>query len=199
IAVDRDDTDAPDRSRPDPVRAHKIRRTSGAIDREDALSAEETVAAIGAGRAIADEEADAGADILAAGDMGIGNTTPAAVLVATLAGLEPVVAVGRGTGVDDAGWMRKTAAVRDAMFRARPYVGDPVGLLRTVGGADFAAMAGFLAQAAVRRTPVILDGLIVTAAAMVAERLAPGSSEWWVAGHESAEPAHAIALEKLDK
>src|SRR5699024_4736990 len=75
----------------------------------------------------------------------------------------------------------------------------PVGLLRTVGGADFAAMAGFLAQAAVRRTPVILDGLIVTAAAMVAERLAPGSSEWWVAGHESAEPAHAIALEQLDK
>src|SRR5699024_3911473 len=106
IAVDRDDPDAPDRSRPDPVRAHKIRRSSGAIDREDALSAEETVAAIGAGRAIADEEADAGADILAAGDMGIGNTTPAAVLVATLAGLEPVVAVGRGTGVDDAGWMR---------------------------------------------------------------------------------------------
>lgn len=194
IAVDRDDADQPPA---DPVRAHKIRRSSGAIDREDALSAEHTVAAIAAGRAIADEEVDAGADILVAGDMGIGNTTPATVLVATLCGLEPVVAVGRGTGVDDAGWMRKTAAVRDAMFRARPYLGDPVGLLRTVGGGDFAAMAGFLAQAAVRRTPVILDGLIATAAGMVAAHLAPGCDQWWVAGHTSAEPSHAAALDKL--
>src|SRR5699024_6258443 len=169
----------------------------GRIDREDALTAEETVAAVAAGRAVADEEVDSGADLLIAGDMGIGNTTPATAIVAVLTGMEPVVAVGRGTGIDDEAWMRKTAAVRDAMFRARHYVGDPLALLRTAGGADLAAMAGFLAQAAVRRTPVILDGLISTAAALTAVQLAPGCADWWVAGHRSAEPAHTAALERL--
>ncbi len=193
LAVDCDDT----AGIPDAVRAHKVRRSSGLIDREDALTAEQTLAAVGAGRAIADEEVDAGADLLIAGDMGIGNTTPATALIATLTGLEPVVAVGRGTGIDDAAWMRKTAAVRDAMFRARRFVGDPLALLRTAGGADIAAMAGFLAQAAVRRTPVILDGLISTSAALVAAQLAPGAADWWVAGHRSAEPAHTAALERL--
>lgn len=179
------------------VSAYKIRRASGSIDREDALTDEQTQQALSAGRAIADDEIDSGADLLIAGDMGIGNTTPATVLIATLAGLEPVAAVGRGTGIDDAGWIRKTAAIRDAMWRARPHVRDTPALLRTVGGADLAAMAGFLAQASLRRTPVILDGLVVTAAAMVAEELAPGARQWWIAGHRSTEPAHSIALDRL--
>lgn len=179
------------------VSAFKIRRSSGSIDREDALTHDETVRAIEAGRTLADREVDEGADLLVAGDMGIGNTTPATVLIATLTSTEPVAAVGRGTGVDDAGWMRKVTAIRDAMRRARPHVRNPVALLRVAGGADFAAMAGFLAQAAVRRTPVILDGVVVTAAAMVAEELAPGAARWWVAGHRSAEPAHDIALRHL--
>lgn len=175
----------------------KIRRSSGRIDIEDALTHEETVRAVEVGRELADREVDEGADLLIAGDMGIGNTTPATVLVATLTSTEPVAAVGRGTGIDDAGWMRKVTAIRDAMRRARPYAKDPVALLRTAGGADFAAMAGFLAQAAVRRTPVVLDGVVVTAAAMVAEELAAGARRWWVAGHRSAEPAHTVALRHL--
>lgn len=177
--------------------AHKVRRSSGAIDREDALTAAEVAAALAAGRAVADEEIDAGADLLIAGDMGIGNTTPATALIATLTGVEPVRAVGRGTGVDDRGWMRKTAAVRDAMWRARPVARDGIELLRVAGGADIAAMTGFLAQAAARRTPVLLDGVIVTAAALVAEDLAAGASAWWVAAHRSPEPAHREALTKL--
>lgn len=179
------------------VSAYKIRRSSGAIDREDALTEAELYAALAAGRAIADEEIDGGADLLIAGDMGIGNTTPATVLIASLTDTEPVVAVGRGTGVDDAGWMRKASAVRDAMWRARPHRQDPFALLRVAGGADFAATAGFLAQAAARRTPVVLDGVVVTAAALIAEMLAPGAKRWWVAGHRSTEPAHAPALAKL--
>ncbi|MEU7768719.1 nicotinate-nucleotide--dimethylbenzimidazole phosphoribosyltransferase [Nocardia sp. NPDC049190] len=179
------------------VSQHKVRRSSGAIDRADALTDEEVQAALAAGRAIADEEIDAGADLLIVGDMGIGNTTPATVLVATLTDTEPVAAVGRGTGVDDAGWARKVAAIRDAMRRARPVVKDPVELLRVAAGADFAAMAAFLAQAATRRTPVILDGVVVTAAAMVAEDLAAGASAWWLAGHRSTEPAHSLALKHL--
>ncbi|MEV0948332.1 nicotinate-nucleotide--dimethylbenzimidazole phosphoribosyltransferase [Rhodococcus sp. NPDC049939] len=176
----------------------KIRRSSGSIDREDALTHEETLRAIDAGRAIADAEIDSGADLLIAGEMGIGNTTPATVLIATLTDTEPVAAVGRGTGVDDAGWIRKTAAIRDAMRRARPVVRDVVALLRTSGGADLAAMAGFLAQASARRTPVILDGITVTSAAMAAEELARGARAWWLAGHCSTEPAHKIALKHLD-
>jgi nicotinate-nucleotide--dimethylbenzimidazole phosphoribosyltransferase len=177
---------------------HKVRRSSGSIDTEDALTYTEINAALAAGKAIADEEVDAGADLLVAGDMGIGNTTPAAVLVAALTGTEPVAVVGRGTGIDDVTWMRKTAAIRDALRRARPVTADPVTLLRTIAGADIAAMAAFLAQAAVRRTPVVLDGVVSGAAALVAEELAPGARAWWVAGHRSTEPAHTLVLEQLD-
>lgn len=182
----------------DPVVAqHKVRRSSGPIDREDALNSTEIAAALAAGRAVADEEIDSGADLLVAGDMGIGNTTPATVLVAALTDTEPVAAVGRGTGVDDSGWVRKMAAIRDAMYRARPATKDPVELLRVAGGADIAAMTAFLAQAAARCTPVILDGLVATAAALVAEDLVAGTSAWWLAGHRSTEPAHDLALRHL--
>lgn len=170
-------------------------RASGNIAVEDALSPAEADTAVRAGARVADEEVDAGADLLIAGDMGIGNTTAATALVAALTGAEPVTVVGRGTGIDDAGWARKTAAVRDALYRAR--TADPIALLGAVGGADLAAMAGFCAQAAVRRTPVLLDGVVVTAAALAAERLAPGARAWWQAGHRSPEPAHGAALEDL--
>lgn len=176
----------------------KVRRGSGDIAVEDALTDDETARAIASGQQIADEEVDAGADLLIAGDMGIGNTTPAAVLVAALTGTEPVAVVGLGTGIGDAAWVRKTSAVRDALFRAHPIKDNPVALLRTCGGADFAAMAGFCAQAAIRRTPLLLDGMAVTAAALVAERLAPGARQWWQAGHRSTEPGHSLALTALE-
>lgn len=188
IAVDRDGADA----------GYRIRRSSGNIAVEDALLPSEAVAAVETGMRIADEEIDAGADLLIAGDMGIGNTTAATALVAALTDTEPVVAVGRGTGIDDAAWARKTAAIRDALYRSRLARSDPVGLLAACGGADLAAMAGFCAQAAVRRTPLLLDGMVVTAAALVAEQLAPGARLWWQAGHRSPEPAHALALTRLD-
>ena len=180
------------------IGAHKVRRGSGNIAVADALSSDEALAAVQAGRTIADEEVDGGADLLIAGDMGIGNTTPATTLIAALTGSEPVAVVGRGTGIDDEGWARKTSAIRDALYRARGVIADPLGLLRVCGGADLAAMAGFLAQAAVRRTPVLLDGVVVAAAALVADEMAPGARAWWQAGHRSTEPAHALALQRLD-
>lgn len=180
------------------IGAHKVRRSSGNIASEDALNVDEVIAAVAAGRALADEEVDAGADLLIAGDMGIGNTTAATTLIAALTDTEPVAIVGRGTGIDDDGWSRKTAAIRDALYRARGLESEPVGLLRTCGGADLAAMAGFCAQAAVRRTPLLLDGVVVTAAALVADMLAPGARAWWRAGHRSTEPAHTLALARLD-
>ncbi|MGB2922486.1 MAG: nicotinate-nucleotide--dimethylbenzimidazole phosphoribosyltransferase, partial [Mycobacterium sp.] len=192
IAVDTADALSP------AIGAHKVRRASGNIAVEDALTPTEVVEAIEAGRRIADEEVDAGADLLIAGDMGIGNTTPATTLVAALTGTEPVAAVGRGTGIDDAGWARKTSAVRDALYRTRRISADPIAVLRICAGADLAAVTGFCAQAAIRRTPVLLDGVVVTAAALAAERLAPGARQWWQAGHRSTESAHSLALRELD-
>jgi nicotinate-nucleotide--dimethylbenzimidazole phosphoribosyltransferase len=184
-------------SAPEETSRWKVRHGSGRIDREDALSEAETERALDAGRAIADEEIDAGADLLVAGDMGIGNTTPATVLVSLLTGTEAHTLVGRGTGIDDAGWIRKTRAVRDAVRRGRPHVDDPARLVGVVGGADLAAMAGFLSRAAERGTPVVLDGVVSGAAALVADRVTFGARHWWVAGHRSTEPAHAVALDDL--
>ncbi|MGJ7440452.1 nicotinate-nucleotide--dimethylbenzimidazole phosphoribosyltransferase [Aquipuribacter sp. MA13-6] len=178
--------------------AHKVRRSSGPIDTEDALGPGELDAALAAGRAIADESVDAGADLLVVGDMGIGNTTPAAALVAALLHLPAAAATGRGTGVDDDALRRKTDVVAAAVARATEQHGeDPRALLGALGGADLACMTGIHLQAAARRTPVLLDGVVVTAAALVAERMAPGSAAWFAAGHRSSEPAHAPALAAL--
>lgn len=182
----------------DEVQKFKVRKGSGSIDVEDALSDAEVEAAMRAGVEVANDEIDAGADLLVAGDLGVGVSTPSSVLVAALTGTEPVAVVGRGSGIDDYAWMRKATAVRDALRRARAVLTDPVALLRTSSGADLAAMTGFLAQAAVRRTPVLLDGLASAAAALVAEELVPNARSWWVAAHRCAEPAHELALEHLD-
>src|SRR3954468_19096632 len=185
--------------------AGQIRDGSGAIDVEDAMSEADTDAALTLGRRVADEEIDGGADLLVVGDMGIGNTTIAAAVVAALTGAEPVVVVGRGTGIDDARWMIKTVVIRDALRRLRRKVAaegggpaSPFQVLQTLAGADVAAMAGFLAQAAVRRTPVLLDGVVICAAALAAERLAPGARRRWGPAARSPEPAQAMALDTLD-
>ena len=175
-----------------------IRESSGRIDREDALTAEEAERGVEAGRALADEEIDSGADLLVPAAIGVGATTPASTIVAALTGTEPVAVVGRGSGIDDAGWMRKAAAVRDALRRAKPGAHEPLTLLRVAGGADLAVLTGFCLQASVRRTPVLIDGLVVGAAAMLADVLAPGARRWWLAAQRSPEPAMAIVLERLE-
>ena len=182
---------------PAEVTEHRIRRGSGSIDREDAITLDEAAAALRLGARVADELVDAGAQLLIAGDMGIGNTTPAAALVGVLAGLGPVEVVGRGTGIDDATWMRKTAAVRDAIRRGRSVRDDPLRLLATCGGADLAATTGFLLQSATRRVPVLLDGIVSCACALVAHAVAPVAAQWWLASHRSTEPAATAALDRL--
>jgi nicotinate-nucleotide--dimethylbenzimidazole phosphoribosyltransferase len=182
---------------PADVTRHKVRRGSADISTGPALSRDEAESAVAAGVAIADEEIDSGADLLVTGDMGIANTTPAAALTALLTGSDAAEVTGRGTGVDDEAWMRKAAAVRDAMRLSRPHLDDPVELLASCSGADLAAMTGFLLQAAARRTPVVLDGVVSGACALVAHRVAFRSALWWQAGHRSTEPAHELALRKL--
>ncbi|GAB2960136.1 nicotinate-nucleotide--dimethylbenzimidazole phosphoribosyltransferase [Streptomyces pseudoechinosporeus] len=183
---------------PDEVVRHRVRRGSGRIDVDDALTIDEAEAALRAGVALADEEADSGTDLVVLGDVSVGGTTAAAVLIAALCGTDASVVTGRGgRAIDDLAWMRKCAAVRDALRRARPVLGDQLQLLATVGGADLAAMTGFLLQSAVRKTPVILDGVVSAACALVGQRVAFRAPDWWLAGQNSGEPAQAKALDRM--
>ena len=182
---------------PAEVSAYKIRRSSGAIDREDALSLTEVQQALTAGAAIAAGEIAAGADLLILGDMGIGNTTPAAALIAATWGVPATEVTGRGTGIDDQALVAKTALIQAALDRAGARAADPVQRLAALGSADLAAGVGFLVAAAQSRVPVLLDGVIALAEAAVAEDLAPGCVAWWAAGHRSTEPAQQLATDKL--
>ncbi|MGW1216795.1 nicotinate-nucleotide--dimethylbenzimidazole phosphoribosyltransferase [Streptomyces sp. NPDC002499] len=183
---------------PDEVVRHRVRRGSGRIDIEDALTAEEAEAAFRAGMAVADEEADSGTDLVVLGDVSVGGTTAAGVLIAALCGTDASVVTGRGgLAIDDLAWMRKCAAIRDALRRARPVLGEQLQLLATVGGADLTAMTGFLLQSAVRKTPVILDGVVAAACALVAQRIAFRAPDWWLAAHDSGEPGQAKALDRM--
>jgi nicotinate-nucleotide--dimethylbenzimidazole phosphoribosyltransferase len=183
---------------PAEVVRHRVRRGSGRVDVEDALTLEEAEAAFRAGMAVADEEADSGTDLVVLGDVSVGGTTVAGVLIAALCGTDASVVTGRGgLAIDDLAWMRKCAAIRDALRRARPVLGDQLQLLASVGGADIAAMTGFLLQSAVRKTPVILDGVVVSACALVAQRIAFRAPDWWLAAHDSGEPGQAKALDRM--
>ncbi|MFV0459471.1 MAG: nicotinate-nucleotide--dimethylbenzimidazole phosphoribosyltransferase [Actinomycetales bacterium] len=187
-------------SAPTDVTAYKLTRGSGQLHLQDAITQDLARHAVQVGERIADDEIDAGAQLLVLGDMGIGNTTPAAALIATSLGLDADQVTGRGTGVDDAGYARKQDVLCQALARVGDSDGrvvDPVRRLAAVGSADLAAGAGFLAQAARRGVPVLLDGVIACAEAVVAADLAPGAQAWFLAGHRSPEPAQAHALNAL--
>ena len=138
-------------------------------------------------------------DLLVVGEMGIGNTTAAAAVAAALFGGDAADWTGRGTGVDDDGLNRKTAAVADGLALHADLIGDPLEALRCLGGRELAAMAGAIARARSLRIPVILDGFICSASAAALECAVAGSLDHTVAGHVSAEGAHAKLLVHLNK
>ena len=166
-------------------------------DQAPPLSATELDSAFAAGRAVADEEVDAGTDLLVASGAGSAGRTTAAVLVAATLGLEAVDVVGTGAGLDDATWATRVGVVRDGVFRARGLGAEPMALLQAVGSADAAALTGFLLQSAVRRTPVLLDGALPCACALLARRLAEGAAQWWLAAHRTSDVAQHRALAAL--
>ncbi|MBS2539447.1 nicotinate-nucleotide--dimethylbenzimidazole phosphoribosyltransferase [Catenulispora sp. NF23] len=170
---------------------------SGRVDKEDAATREQIEHAFRLGMAVADAEADSGADVLIPALVGVGASTVASVLAGVLTGKDAAAVTGRGSGVDDTAWMRKCAAVRDAMRRGRPVLGDQLELLAKIGGRDFAALTGFLLQAVIRRVPVLLDGVTTTSCAMLVQRIAYRSPQWLLAGALSPEPAHRSALDRL--
>ncbi|HEV2346064.1 MAG TPA: nicotinate-nucleotide--dimethylbenzimidazole phosphoribosyltransferase [Actinocrinis sp.] len=183
---------------PAEVSAGRVRRGTGRIDQERACSRDEAAAAFRLGMATADAEVDAGADLLMPSLIGVGHSTPAAVLIGVLTGADAASVTGRGSGIDDNAWIRKCAAVRDAMRAARPVLIDQVELLATCAGPDFAALTGFLVQAAVRRTPVLLDGLGAAACAVLAQRIAFRTPDWMLAAHRSPDLAYQKAIERLN-
>ncbi|RAO35280.1 Nicotinate-nucleotide--dimethylbenzimidazole pho sphoribosyltransferase [Micromonospora saelicesensis] len=174
-----------------------VRRGTRDLTVTAALTRDEALAAVQTGIRIADELIDAGAGILLTGDMGIGNTTPAAVLIAAFTGADPLDTTGRGTGVDDPTYAHKVAVVRAALARHTPDPADPLGVLAAVGGLEHAALAGLILGAAARRTPVLLDGVIAVSAALAAAAFAPAAVGAMVAGHRSAEPGATVALRHL--
>ena len=196
LGVNEDFADLPDDVRT-ALTAHKIRKSSGAIHLEDALTAEETHAALDAGAAVAREEIAAGAQLLISGDMGIGNTTPAAAMIAAALGLTGTQAAGRGTGIDDAALEGKAQIIDAALARVGARASDPFETLQALSSADLAAATGYLMAAAQEGVPVLLDGLMSVACALTANRLEPGAAEWFTAGHRSTEPAQSIALAAL--
>ena len=140
-----------------------------------------------------------GTDLLCLGEMGIGNTTAAAAIYHALYGGVASDWVGRGTGVDDAGFARKVGAVERAVALHRGNLDDPLEILRRLGGREIAALAGAILAARVERVPVMLDGYVVCAAAAVLHAMEPGILDHCMAGHRSAEGAHAAVLARLGK
>jgi nicotinate-nucleotide--dimethylbenzimidazole phosphoribosyltransferase len=161
------------------------------------MTRDEAVRAVEVGIEVGRELVAAGHRLLVAGDMGIANTTAAAALIAVFTGLDAAEVTGRGTGVDDEALRHKVGVVRAALDLHRPDPADPLGVLAAVGGLEHAAIAGFLLAGAAARVPVVLDGVNVGAAALVARALAPAAVDHWVAGHRSAEPGAAAALAAL--
>ncbi len=162
-----------------------------------AMSRDAATAALEVGIDVANELADAGYRLLVPGDMGIANTTASAALIAAFTGADAATVTGRGTGIDDETLAVKVDVVRRGIERHRPDPADPLEVLAAVGGLEHAAIAGLLLGAAARSVPVLLDGVIVQSAALVARACNPLAGDYWFAGHRSAEPGSAVALEHL--
>lgn len=176
------------------VHALDLDRPTTDFTKAPAMSEDELLVALRTGWMAVDHEAD----LLVVGEMGIGNTTPAAAIACALFGGDASEWTGRGTGVDDAGLENKTRVVTEGVV-LHAGCGDGLDILRCLGGREIAAMAGAIAAARVLRIPVILDGFICTSAAACLDQLAPGALDHTVAGHQSAESAHAAMLAKLGK
>jgi nicotinate-nucleotide--dimethylbenzimidazole phosphoribosyltransferase len=180
------------------LRTAKVRRGTEDMSSGPAMSREEAARAVMAGAGVVEELVVGGAvDLLVAGDMGIGNTTPAACLISAFTGRPPEETTGRGTGIDDETLELKVNVVGETLELHAPNPEDPLGVLAQVGGLEHAALVGMILAGAAYGDPVVLDGVVSNSAALVAGALAPHSVAYLIAGHRSAEPGARIALEHL--
>ncbi|OAI41058.1 nicotinate-nucleotide--dimethylbenzimidazole phosphoribosyltransferase [Planctomycetaceae bacterium SCGC AG-212-D15] len=166
--------------------------------RGPAMPREAAIRAIETGIALANDLVDAGIGVIGLGDMGIGNTTASSAITTALMGVPASQVTGRGTGIDLEQQARKIAVVERALAANRPDPADPVDVLAKVGGFEIAGLAGVALGGAARRVPVVLDGFITAAAALIAVRLCPMLRGYLIASHRSVEPGHGIILRDLD-
>ncbi|WP_051866904.1 nicotinate-nucleotide--dimethylbenzimidazole phosphoribosyltransferase [Corynebacterium atypicum] len=176
----------------------RVREGVGRIDVEDAMDTAELERSFALGQEAASHAIDSGADVVAPAVFGAGVELAALAVMGRVTGIEPVALLGF-EGTDDRRWVRRLSVVRDAMFRARATGRDPAGALRVCGGCDLVAVVGFVAEAAARRTPIVLDGMETAVAALCADTLAPGSGEWVLPGALTPGPAHARVLRALGR
>ena len=179
------------------VRNLRVRNATGDISREAAMTREDCLAAMTGGAALTEKLIREGTELMAVGEMGIGNTTTATALSAALLNLDPDGVTGRGAGLSSAGLERKKRVIHSALERIDLNEKDPVYLMAELGGLDIAAMCGAFLSAAANRTPVIIDGAVSSIAAYCALRLCPDAGAAMLASHASSEPLGALLLEKL--
>lgn len=176
------------------LRREKLSAGTANIARGPAMTRQEAVRAVELGIKIAGEELDRGANVIGLGEMGIANTTPSTAIIACYSVKPPAVLTGRGTGLSDAALAHKAAVIERALVVNRPDPADPLDVLAKVGGLEIAGLAGVILGAAAGRAAVVLDGVITSAAALIATRLAPQAADYLVGSHFSCEPAHKEAL-----
>ncbi|MCS7460808.1 nicotinate-nucleotide--dimethylbenzimidazole phosphoribosyltransferase [Paenibacillus doosanensis] len=177
--------------------SRKVRKGTRNMAKEAAMTPEETVQAIRTGVELVKELAGSGYTMFATGEMGIGNTTASSALLAVLTGTDIGVSVGRGTGIDDAKLLHKQAVIERAIAVNKPDADNPLDVLAKVGGLEIAGLTGVILGAALYRCPIVIDGFISSAAALVASRIAPLSASYMIASHLSQEQGHARLLEAV--
>ena len=181
------------------VLSRRIGNGTGDISQGPAMTRRQAEQALHTGMELVREQQALGVDLLATGEMGIGNTTTSSAVACVLLGRPAAEMTGRGAGLSDQGLQKKTAAIRRALEVNRPDPSDPLDILQKVGGFDIAAMCGVFLGGALYRVPVLIDGLISAVAALCALRLCPAAGKAMLASHVSAEPAGGLVLEALGK
>jgi len=165
--------------------------------KEPAMTRQQAVDTLNAGIEVVEAEANKGLDIIGTGDMGIGNTTASSAILAAMSGEPAKRTTGRGTGVDDKQLAHKAEVIERALSINRPDPKDPIDILSKVGGFEIGGLAGVMLAGAARRIPVVIDGFISGAAALIATGLSPQMKDYLIAAHVSAEAGHQLLLDFL--
>jgi len=180
------------------LRDVKIGRGTNNIAHGPAMTRDQAIQCLETGIQSSQEAIDNGSDLIACGDMGIGNTTPSSAITSVITNTDPYITTGRGTGVDDSGLEKKVDAIKRAVNINNPDKNNGLDILTKIGGFEIGVLAGAMLGAASRNRPVIIDGFISGAAALIAWTISPNSRNYFIAAHKSVEPGHMIGLRAMD-
>ncbi len=179
------------------IRHKKVRMGTANMAVGAAMTREEAIKAIEVGIELVEEEIKNGLDIIATGEMGIGNTTPSSAIIAAFTGLPAVQVTGKGTGITDSALTLKCQIIEKALALNKPDASDPIDVMAKVGGLEIAAMTGVILAAAANRIPVVMDGFISGAAALTAYRLSANVRDYILPSHVSVEIGHKVVFTEL--